>query len=887
MVCQLRWISLWVGVMASASMAASIWVEGESATEKSVTPHGWYDSVRKEALSGGDWVSHFDENKTGEAAYGFTAPHGGRYVFWVRCNPLHAKLDYRVDDGAWIPVEFKSSDVRGQINIAKDHKPDLRFLAWVRVGVVRLEAGQRKLAFRMRSGPQNHGGIDCFVFTDDGFTPSGTLRPDAVEAAAPDTWFAVAAGEDPFSPESVIDMSALLHTPAGRFGFLHRDGAALRFEQSKTPVQFWGVNAGYGHGHRSRPDQVRHLKYLAKHGVNMIRQHPLQAVLGQMKNGTFDAERLDAWDWWFAQAKQRGLYMTWSVFYPTLIWPEDGYDPALYAELEPKGDARSAYGLVNVEPALQDIQWRYMQAILNHRNAYTGMRYIDDPALAVVEFQNEDCVFFHHPLGQLSDPKQWPKHSERLEKKWRNWLRAKYGSDLAVKRAFGDKWMPGDDFAGGRMRLMAAYHMGGEGPKYEFGGQKTRAGDQIRFLTELQRGFYEQREKQLRDLGFKGVTVTTAWRAGGAAADPANLYADTAADMIDRHNYFGGGDGGHAITTGKVNAESHLDRPGSGLLATGLYQVNDRPFAITEWSSLPPNQAKFEAAPLMAFYGMGLQGWDALYHFANGLPHLGDGWPGLTKYSSDTPHYMGQFPALAFALHHGHVATGPVVAMRRLATDDLFKGVDPLGQDFTGGGHDVKTLDGQQATPPEALAIGRVTIGFDAGEAKSLEASTYWNKDLKTIRSATNQLTWDYGRGLVVLTPEKTQAIIGRAAGIGPVDLPGVKVTIDTPMVSLIFTPLDNQPLKDSKRILITAMARDTQQGAVYSADGTKLEAVGGPPLLMEPVQALIHFKGDKPMAVQALNPYGVPTDRRPAIEAGGAFRIDGRYHAYYYLVTR
>ena len=107
--------------------------------------------------------------------------------------------------------------------------------------------------------------------------------------------------------------------------------------------------------------------------------------------------------------------------------------------------------------------------------------------------------------------------------------------------------------------------------------------------------------------------------------------------MIDRHNYFGGGDGGHGIKDGKVNNETHLTQPGSGLLSMGLYQVEDRPFACTEWTQLPPNQWKAEAAPLIAFYGMGLQGWDASYHFTSSRARPGDGWPDLNSYVTDTP----------------------------------------------------------------------------------------------------------------------------------------------------------------------------------------------------------------------------------------------------------
>ena len=44
---------------------------------------------------------------------------------------------------------------------------------------------------------------------------------------------------------------------------------------------------------------------------------------------------------------------------------------------------------------------------------------------------------------------------------------------------------------------------------------------------------------------------------------------------------------------------------------------------------LPPSPYKAEAAPLYAFYGMGLQGWDAVCHFNCHAPNMGDGWPSL------------------------------------------------------------------------------------------------------------------------------------------------------------------------------------------------------------------------------------------------------------------
>ncbi len=318
-----------------------------------------------------------------------------------------------------------------------------------------------------------------------------------------------------------------------------------------------------------------------------------------------------------------------------------------------------------------------------------------------------------------------------------------------------------------------------------------------------------------------------------------------------------------------------------------MKQVGSKPFSITEWTQSAPNQWKVEAAPLMAFYGLGLQGWDASFHFIQSGTRLGDGWNGMSSYASDTPAYIGQFPALAFALYHGHLEESPVVAARRLPEADLFAGTDALKQDATTGGYDAKTMIVDGGTPLEAFAIGRVTVDFDGGETEQADFTEFWAQSEKRLRSVTGELGWDYGQQLVKVETPKTQALIGRP-GQGRIELPSVTVQFRTPFVSTIFTPLDDLPLAKSRRILITALAQDKQAGSRYSGDGTRLEAVGTAPLLLEPVQATIRFRGAKPVRVTPCDHYGVPTPgARVPVDGDGAFEIDGRYRAYYYAVER
>jgi hypothetical protein len=502
--------------------------------------------------------------------------------------------------------------------------------------------------------------------------------------------------------------------------------------------------------------------------------------------------------------------------------------------------------------------------------------------------QNEDSIFFWNPLGALAEatPKKWPGHAKQLRENFASWVKTKYKSDDALKAAWG-ALKEGDSLSAKELRIMTPWELDGKGPRGPFAGETRRAGDVIEFLAEMQHAEFDSAEKAMRGAGFKGVSVTTAWQVGGSATDAANIWTDTAGSMIDRHNYAGGGDGGHGIAEGKVNNQSHLATPGGGIFTVAMKQVESKPFSITEWTQSAPNQWKAECAPIMAFYAMGLQGWDASYHFIQSGTRLGDGWPGMSSYATDTPAYIGQFPALAFALYRGHITEAPVVAARRLTKADLFTGLDALKQDATKGGYDVKTMIVDGGTPLEAFAVGRVTVDFAGGKTEQADFAKFWDQTNKSIRSATGELTWDYGREVITVHTPKTQAVIGKTSS-GTFTLPGVTATFKTPFVSTIFTPLDDLPLAESKHILITALAQDKQTGARYNADGTRLEAAGTAPLLLEPVQASIKFAGARPASVTPCDHYGVPmAGKSVPMAADGSFAIDGAWRAYYYEVKR
>ena len=225
-------------------------------------------------------------------------------------------------------------------------------------------------------------------------------------------------------------------------------------------------------------------------------------------------------------------------FCPHVITEQDEYP--LYFEL----NEGSTSGLVTVFPELQAFEWEYLEPLIAHVNPYTGMSYAEDPALAIVEVRNEDSIFFHNPLANLSNT--YPEHTAILQRDWADWLSDKYGTNDELLRAWGDGAYSTDSLDNSEMKIYHSWEMGGDGPinwnDEVVLEQAPRMGDWIEFLANRQCDGYIQRKDNLRSAGYKGVVLSTGWKVGGMASSMANLWSDDCLEMIDRHTYQGGGD---------------------------------------------------------------------------------------------------------------------------------------------------------------------------------------------------------------------------------------------------------------------------------------------------------------------------------------------------------
>jgi len=869
--------------------AAWVWVEGEKPVRSTMHRHPWwYDKVRNDLLSGGDLISNFSDQGPGEASYRVVAPGDGAYELWVRANPVETRLNVKVNASAWAPVDM-NREASGRVNIAADGANDLRYLAWARAGRVTLRKGANDVRFRMDSPNNNHGLLDCFVFTNEPFTPDGANRPDQLAAAARQAaaenpgWFAFAPPPDPFDKASAIDLRGLNEPNAGDGGFIAVKGGRFVHGTTGEPLRFWGVN---GPAAKDPEGLRREARVLAKRGVNLVRVHH-----GYFdKAGAVDRDAVRQAAEVVAALKAEGIYTHFSIYFPLWLDPAPGN-----AFLKGYDGKTHAFASLFFNHDFQTRYREWWRALLLTPGP-GGRRLIDEPAVAGLEVINEDSYFFW-----TFDAKNLPDAQLRVvETQFGDWLKAKDGSIAKALRRWGEA-DPRDDPAAGRA---------GFRPLWNIANQRTaRDKDTARFLAEGQRGFYAETVKYLKGLGFKGVVTASNWvTADARVLGPLEKYTYTPGDFIDRHGYFAGAadgpDSSWAIKEGLVYSDRSALRfdggkPGEPKQFT--HPAMDphyagKPSMISETTWNRPNRYRSEAPLFYAAYGA-LQGSDAVVYFT----FDGAAWgtrPGffVQPWTLMTPALMGQFPAAALIYRKGLVAEGDKLVALDLGLDDLYnlEGT-PMPQDAAFDELRLKdvpkglTLRPGAVIDPLVHLAGRADVRFSERGAPAVlkDPRPYIDRARQTVVSTNGHLRLDYGKGLLTLNAPAAQGVSGSLKSAGTADLNDLAITSPLDLGHVVVVSLDGRPLATSARMLLQVMTEESPTGfrTEPAAGGLrKVLDVGRDPWLVRRAEGSVRFKRPDAatLAVTPLDPNGTPA--RPATTANAAeIRLDPT--TLYYLI--
>ncbi len=717
-------------------------------------------------------------------------------------------------------------------------------------------------------------------------------------------WYQFTPDDDHEVP-SEIGMQDWWEAPAGKHGRIEARGKDLYY--NGEPIKLWGLNLCFRRGAAPTKEVAdRRAALYRKFGVNSVRHHKWVDGPGwagiQAQNSVveFDPEGLDLFDYQNAQFRDAGIFIKLSQAFGTIRIGPDDVDIVPYAEEfgsldEPGSRVGGGNSTLFYSHEIQDLTIKQLQNILNHRNPYTGLTYAEDPAVAFIEIVNESSILFYTSMNPLQ---QSPTLRRRTAERFSEWLEERYGDHDGLVEAWGQRALeePVEDIPTpdgepehlDRRNILPLGNPWFWDPDRLAGSQafrRERLLDTLEFLYMLQVEAYERIVEGIRETGYDGEIMGSNWHAGRMHSHYANLHSDYLVGLIDRHNYFGGGD------STSINNRSMSRVPGSGSLSTGMEQVADRPFMLSEWIHVLPNEWGAEGVAIIGAYGLGLQGWDVSYLFQNS----DDGrfsnrlQLGGSRWDVTAPQILGLFPAVARQVLRGDVVESETRATRYVHMPSVFEGAD-LGFDDQRGvvEYDVRTFDSDKV-PARALAVARCDVEFtdEFRDTPRFDLAPYIEGDVYV--SSTGQLRWREGQerhdGHFTINTPATRAVVGFAQDRTE-ELGEVTITPQSRFSAIYVTARDrDEDIATGENLVLVAMARARNSDAQI-VDDVRILNYGDAPIVMEPVKAEIALDRPGTPTVHVLDHNGRKTGETLEVE-NGRFTIDGaRDQTPYYLIS-
>jgi hypothetical protein len=625
--------------------------------------------------------------------------------------------------------------------------------------------------------------------------------------------------------------------PAGKHGFLKAREDHFVFEDGST-AKFWGTNFNSAQIFPSHEHSEKVAKRLAKIGVNIVRFHQMdgewstpnlfQFTRGENKSDTqsFDSESLDRLDYLIYCLKREGIYVYMDMLTYRRFKAGDGVE-----SVNQLGDAAKPYS--SYSRKLIDLQKKFNQDLWAHFNPYTQLAYKDEPAIAMAEITNE-CDLWS---GEVTVE---PYRSE-LEKLYRDWAAKNKVKTTKDKIVFDTQDI----------------HI-------------------QQFYMAVSTEYYREITRHLREMGVKIPVSGTNW-----TRNTAHLTAQASCDFVDSHAYLYGWRDGE----GNFGNESSLGSPYYMSEELAFYNVQDKPFFVSEWDMAWPNEWRAESSLLMAAVGA-LQDWGGFaihtYRYSLdenvdmiGKPVTGNALNGVHYRGGvfDTfndPAKFGLFYHAALILRRGDVK--PAEKTVNIKPESIFEGKGKATA-LTVEKHKIETV------LPGMTAKGDILTKPDVAVI-DLESDEILSDTKQLYRNLRKKIGW-------IDTPN-TKAVYGFVGKEGGIALTNCNINVKTDFATLAISTLTNEPIEHSSNMLLTAVGRADNSGSKYNLERTRQIDPGHGPILVEIIEATVEIKTDKQnLRVMAINPQGMITGYMPSNYKDGIFRfeIGGEYQSMYYLI--
>jgi len=417
------------------------------------------------------------------------------------------------------------------------------------------------------------------------------------EQAATGTWTAILDETLHIAEGTALDMSSWRQTtvPAGARGWITTSGTKLI--ENGVEVRFnaatWPPDPAYQPVPNDRAAIRAAAQHLARAGYNAIRIHGVENWLMSGVDGaaTFDPARLDLFDYFLAELKANGIYWVINVMSYNLFVDMDGATNRFSYTADTSAKPR-----IYTEQNIRDNWLAGINALLNRRNAYTGIVMLQDPALLFLAVYNEQSTTF---CASVAFPNVWKTRTTGATSAaltWGEWLADSSKSGYSDVAALNTAW-------GTAHASVAAAAADAVQPLNTSFSSTRKNIDVLKYCEYLEDDLAAWYSARLSALGFQGLT----------------FWSEIYTTLLEARGY-----GKHAIND--VYAPHMYTTVINDAINAGSTQLQGNNTALTE----------YENAVLMTPL------------LNSGKPFVASewGWPAWCK-------YMAQFPVIA-AVARGH-----------------------------------------------------------------------------------------------------------------------------------------------------------------------------------------------------------------------------------------
>src|ERR1700691_744602 len=388
---------------------------------------------------------------------------------------------------------------------------------------------------------------------------------------------------------SPVDVSFLLEAPAGKHGFIQvKDGHLATGDGER--IRLWGVNiTDWSPGSREVPsneDAAFWAGTLARFGLVCFRFQFLdletpRCLIDRQRADTraLDPEALDREDFFIAELEKRGIYIDFNLLVGRPFKAGDGVEDAKLLREGAKGTSL-------FDKRMIELQKEYAEQLVGHLNPYTKLKYTDDPAVALVEINNENAL----DIGYRAPS---PFYLDELTEMYNQWLGEHRSAEEMTK-----------------LRALTGAKPEAPVPVMQWRGEAASAPParfeaEAEFFNDVQHDYLLDVENYLKQtLGSRSLVIATADHSHSNSGYPM-LLATSSMDVIDGHDYWEH-PGVYARKSAMVN-----DPANSTVVELSRSAIAGKPYTVSEVNNPFPNDYDGEGIPILASYGL-LQDWDGI-----------------------------------------------------------------------------------------------------------------------------------------------------------------------------------------------------------------------------------------------------------------------------------